>query len=147
MSPAKYLVVIPPGAPVPQVGFVEHGKMFTAPDDYVPSLSFFPANEEAKEILAKVYADRKAQLEERVARAQRRGEKGADDAETIKVQLLELAAEGLKRQKVVGPAAAAPKIEQGLSMSELNALQTPPAPQDAQASPSKKGRAQEDRKL
>jgi hypothetical protein len=51
----RYLVRIPPGAPVPDVGFVKNGNWFDAPsEDYVPSKTFLPCNEAAKEVLEKL---------------------------------------------------------------------------------------------
>ena len=52
---AKYLVTMPPGAPVPGVGFVKPGDTFTAPSvDYIPSKTFRPVNEEAQAVLEKL---------------------------------------------------------------------------------------------
>lgn len=54
-NPAKYLVVMPPGAQVRGMGFLEPGKVFEALSaDYVPSRTFRPCNKEAQDALAKV---------------------------------------------------------------------------------------------
>jgi hypothetical protein len=45
---AKYLVTSYPGTPVPGVGFVKAGDIFTAPADYVPSKTHVPLNEEGR---------------------------------------------------------------------------------------------------
>lgn len=51
---AKYLVMIPPGAYVPEVGFIPVGSIFTGPDGYVPSKTFRPVNDEAAATLKKL---------------------------------------------------------------------------------------------
>ncbi len=51
---ARYLVQRPPGAPVPGVGFVRPGEIFTAPEGYLPSRTFVPVNEEARLALEKI---------------------------------------------------------------------------------------------
>lgn len=51
----RYLVRMPPGAPVPGIGFVRNGNWFDAPsEDYVPSKTFLPCNEAAKAVLEKL---------------------------------------------------------------------------------------------
>ena len=50
----RFRVTVPPGAPIPGVGFVHPGGTFEAPKGYVPSKTFEPLDEEAVEALAKL---------------------------------------------------------------------------------------------
>ena len=51
---AKYLVMVPPGAYVPEVGFIPVGAVFTGADGYVPSKTFRPVNDDAVAALKKL---------------------------------------------------------------------------------------------
>jgi len=62
---AHYLVTVPPGAPIPGLGFVKVGDSFFAPsEDYVPSRTFRAMNEPARQALVKLRDQIKAQHEE-----------------------------------------------------------------------------------
>jgi hypothetical protein len=49
------MVTMPPGAPVPGIGFVQPGQVFTAPDGFRLSRTFRPVNREAQDALKKAY--------------------------------------------------------------------------------------------
>lgn len=114
---AKYLVKQPPGAPTP-VGFVNIGQIFTAPEGYVPSLTFQPVNEEAQTILEKAFDDRAKQLKDRIDLVDSPADKRA-----LKVQLRELEAQRAKNLQIFVPEAKAPAIEEGITLKELGELE------------------------
>ncbi len=116
---AKYLVTVSPGAPVADVGFVKAGQIFTAPEGYVPSLTFRPCDEEAKEILAQTFEDQKDSLEEKLQERDR----STADKSAIKNQLRELAAQRTKNLVIFEPAVEAPKIEDAMTLKELGELE------------------------
>lgn len=53
---AKYLVTLPPGVPVPGIGFVRVNDAFNAPAGFIPSRTFKPLNAEASAELEKLKA-------------------------------------------------------------------------------------------
>ncbi len=120
MAAAKYLVTQPPGAPTP-VGFVNIGQIFTAPDDYVPSLTFRPVNQEALKVLEKVFADRKLELERRLARAEKM--KRIEDHETLTSQIDDLEIQRKKNLRIFTPEEKEKAIEPGVSLKELAELE------------------------
>lgn len=152
--PAKYLVTLPPGAPVPEVGFVKIGEIFTAPEGYVPSLSFRPVNEEARKILEATFDKRKQELEKRRDRAGKLNR--VEDHETLTTQLEDLGAQRAKNLKIFTPEDKAPAIEPGVTMKELADMEAEAQAQvgpkvdlaDARGGSAKgKGEAKDDRKL
>jgi hypothetical protein len=112
--PAKYLVTVPPGAPTP-VGFVNIGEIFTAPPDYVPSLTFRPVNEEALEAMGKVFDERTAELKRRLKEVE-----GAQDRRTLTGHIAELEALRKKNLRLFVPEQRQPAIERGVSLKELS---------------------------
>ncbi len=114
--PAKYLVTLPPGAPTP-VGFVNIGQIFTAPEGYVPSLTFRPVNEEALEILEKAFEDRAKQFKERLELLDT-----AADKRALKNQMKELEAQREKNLRIFTPEEKLPAIEPGVTLKELAEL-------------------------
>lgn len=63
---AKYMVTVPPGAPIPNVGFIRPGETFVAPGaNYIPSRTFRPLNREAVDALGKVFDGIEALLKQR----------------------------------------------------------------------------------
>lgn len=119
--PAKYLVTLPPGAPVPEVGFVKIGEIFTAPEGYVPSLSFRPVTEQARKILEATFDKRARELEKRRDRAEKL--KRVEDHETIVSQLQELEIQRAKHLKIFTPEDKAPAIEPGVTLKELGDME------------------------
>jgi len=124
VEPPQFLVTMPPGAPVAGVGFVDVGKIFTAPPGYIPSLTFYAVNPAAVESLAQAFKARAALLEKRLGRAQSRAKRGgsADDVEALLTQLEELEVEAAKRSRIVGAEAAQPVVRPGLTMEQLAEL-------------------------
>lgn len=142
-NPAKYLVTIPPGAPIKDVGFVKPGEVFTAPSpDFVPSRTFRPVNEEAQAALTKVFDDQKARLEKEIAKARKDETKDA-----LRGVLETLEVERERGLVIFGVPSDAPKIEKALSLKELGELTAPvkPADADAPAAPKAKGGRAADR--
>lgn len=123
-APPQYLVTLPPGAPVPGVGFVEVGRIFTGPPGYVPSLTFYGANESGVAEIVKAYKARAELLEKRLARAQARSKRGgsADDVEALLTQIEELEVELAKRTKAVASPTEPPKVREGFTMEQLAEL-------------------------
>jgi hypothetical protein len=141
MSAPKYLVTAPPGVPVPGVGFLQPGAVFTAPsDDYVPSRTFRPCNEEAKVVLEKLFDARKTALEKALADE-------IDDKLKVSYRhaLRDLAIERSKSLVIVEIAAPVPVVEEGLTLKQLAELASAPgaapATKPAQPAPAKGGRA------
>lgn len=114
---AKYLVKQPPGAPTP-VGFVNVGQIFTAPDGYVPSLTFQPVNEKGLKLLQEAFDERAKQLKERVELVDSPADKRA-----LKQQLKELEAQRAKNLQLFVPEEKAPAIEDGITLKELGELE------------------------
>ncbi len=111
----KYMVTLPPGAPIAGVGFVRPGEIFTAPAvDYVPSRTFRAVNEEAKAVLLKLHGEVVAQAESRLA--------GAEEKEDKRQAVIELARVKAARQAaavLVDIPKVEPKVEKGLSLKDL----------------------------
>lgn len=125
--PAKYLVVQPPGAPVPGVGFIRPGFSFTAPsEDYVPSRTFRPLNEEAQEAIEAVYATELKRLE--AAKKKARKDEHKDQLDQ---QLDELKAQAEKILPIVNPPAAVPAPKFEMSLKDLGELTKPPEANEA----------------
>ncbi len=118
---AKYLVTQPPGAPIPGVGFVNIGQIFTAPEGYVPSLTFRPANEEGLEVLKKCFAERKRELEKRRDRAKEL--KRIEDHEALLGHLDQLEDQRAKNLQVFTAEEKGPAIEEGATLKELAELE------------------------
>lgn len=136
-QPAKYMVTMPPGAPIEGVGFVRPGEIFTAPSEtFLPSRTFRPVNEEALEVLELVFEATAAKLKERLADAT--GERKS----VIRAEMEALVKEGKEALQLVQIPRAEPKVEPGLTMAELGA-QLKPTPADPGPAPGKS----EDRKL
>jgi hypothetical protein len=114
---AKYMVTIPPGAPVAGVGFVKPGEIFSAPtDDYVPSRSFRAVNEEGRAKLEKLYSEIGTALEKRQKDAK------PEDKAALHVQLEKLDQDAKRHLTVVELAQEEPKVERGLTLAELARL-------------------------
>lgn len=118
--PAQYLVTQPPGAPVPQVGFVNIGQIFTAPEGYTPSLTFRPANEEGREVLKKLFAERKTELERRRDRAKEL--RRIEDQEALIQQLEALEVQRKGAMSVFRPVETEPAVRDGATLKELAEL-------------------------
>lgn len=113
---AKFLVTVPPGAPIPGVGFVRPGEIFTAPKGYVPSRTFKPLNAEAVEALKKVQASMlerakglrvdKDKTEEELRIDRKNAARLEADAKEIDLKVYEVPVEE-------------PAIQQGVPLSEL----------------------------
>ncbi len=132
MAP-KFLVTAPPGAPIPSVGFVRPGEIFTAPDDYVPSYTMKPVNAEALAELGKV----KAKLLARVKELRKNAEdRAVDDAERKSSRqhaaILEANAASIATA-LVEITTEQPKIEPGIPLSELATKTGDPKPPEADA--------------
>jgi Skp family chaperone for outer membrane proteins len=119
---AKYMVTAPPGAPVAGIGFITPGQVFTAPsDDYVPSRTFRPVNEEAKAALEKVFDARKDALQKALGEADEKGAKAS-----FTRALKELEQERARQLDIVELTAPAPVVEDGLTLRELAELSSAP---------------------
>jgi hypothetical protein len=114
---AKYMVTVPPGAPIAGVGFVRPGEIFSAPaDDYVPSRSFRAVNEEGRVRLVSLYSEIGAVLEKREKDAK------PEDKAALRVQLEKLDQDAKRHLTVVELAQEEPKVERGLTLAELARL-------------------------
>jgi hypothetical protein len=130
---AKYMVTVPPGAPIAGVGFVKPGEIFTAPsDDYVPSRSFRAVNEEGRVRLEKLYGEIGTTLEKREKDAK------PEDKAAIRVQLEKLAQDAKRHLAVVELAQEEPKVERGLTLAELAQLDNKDEPKPHGPAPSSK---------
>jgi hypothetical protein len=119
VQPARYLVTMPPGAPVPGVGFVKAGDIFTAPSaDYVPSRTFRPLNQEAQQAIEDVFDELGAVMKERLQDAP--GEKKGQ----IRREFEALAKEREKVLKLVELPKAESKVEKGIPLSQLSQLES-----------------------
>jgi hypothetical protein len=145
MATAKYLVMLPPGAQVPGIGFVREGTIFSAPsEDYVPSRTFRPLNQEAVDALAKVFEGLKAQTEKRLAAAEGKAAVARAQDDLAKLEALRA-----RTLQLVEIPKEEPKVERGLSLAELDRIDAQDVPEkktDAQAPP-KDGGKRGDRKL
>lgn len=118
----KYMVMVPPGAPVAGIGFVQPGSVFTAPsEDYVPSRTFRPCNEEAKAVLEKLFDSRKLALEKSLAEE-------ADDKMKVSYRraIKDLDHERSNALTIVEIAKPAPAVEDGLTLKQLAELSSAP---------------------
>jgi hypothetical protein len=114
---AKYLVTVPPGCPVPNVGFVKVGEVFTALPGFVPSRTLRPVNEEARVELEKVFAAYRTVLEARIAEA------SSADRHQLRSALERLEHDRQTHLAVVEIKREVPAVEPGLSLAELDELQ------------------------
>jgi hypothetical protein len=130
---AKYMVTVPPGAPVAGVGFVKPGEIFSAPtDDFVPSRSFRAVNEEAKVKLEKLYSEIGTVLEKREKDAK------PEDKAAIHVQLEKLDQDAKRHLTVVELVEEEPKVEKGLTLAQLAKLDNKDEPKPHGPAPSGK---------
>lgn len=146
----KYMVTLPPGAPIATIGFVRAGQVFTAPDEaYVPSLSFVPVNAEAKGALEKAYDAEKKRIEALVVEAKEEDRK--PEVRALQKRLKELDAEREKRTTVLELAPEQPKVEEGLTLKQLGemsgALPQRDGKQDQKPAPTVQHGGKGDRKL
>jgi hypothetical protein len=127
------MVTVPPGAPVAGVGFVRPGEVFVAPaDDYVPSRTFRAVNGEAKSALEKLYGELKTSIDERGKDAK------PEDKAALKAQAAKLEADAKRHLTVVEIAQEEPKVEQGLTLTELAKLDNKDEPKPHGPAPSSK---------
>jgi hypothetical protein len=127
MAP-KYMVTVPPGAPVSGIGFIQPGQVFTAPaDDYVPSLTFRPCNEEAKAILDKQFGEKKASLEKALA------DETDDKIKASRRQAIRELEAQRANCTIVELAKPAPVVEEGLTLKQLAELASAPGAAPAPA--------------
>ncbi len=114
----KYMVTMPPGAPIPGIGFVRPGEFFTAPSEKsIPSRTFRPVNQEAVAPLAKIHERVVAEAEERVKAAEK----------SLRPELVGEMKALLEKAKAAQKAAATiveipheeAKVEPGLSLKQL----------------------------
>jgi hypothetical protein len=143
MAAPQYQVMIPPGAPVPGVGFVRHGEQFTAPPDFVPSMTFIPINDEAVVELKKVkqnLLDRAADLKKKLGDTSL-----TNDEKASARQLLSSLEDNAQAVRLTIPTAApeAPAIRPGIPLSELGKGQDggdgPPGDRTSTPDPKGKG--------
>lgn len=135
----KFMVMLPPGAPIPEIGFVKAGQIFVAPGkDYVPSLSFRPVNAEAKIVLEKAFDAEIARLSELLKDAEK--EQLKLEARQYRRRIEELKRDRQKQGAIIEIAVEQPKVEDGLTLREVAAAE---ASAEASVAPQKGG----DRKL
>jgi hypothetical protein len=118
--PAQFLVTIPPGAPIPNVGFVRPSEIFTAPKGYVPSYTMKPVNDEAVAALRKVQASMRARAKDLRASIGELDEPSDKKAAKAAAKLFDDNAASISLTPIVIPKEE-PQIEQGLTMEQLAA--------------------------
>jgi hypothetical protein len=125
MASAKYLVTMPPGAEVIGLGFIREGRVFSAPsEDYVPSRTFLPVNKEALAPLAKVYDGIKKHVEKRLESAKKADARdGGARADQVYAELDKLEAARVRASQLIEIPKEEPKVEPGLTLSELDGVQ------------------------